>query len=366
MRILHVHSGNIFGGVERILIALAGHKKFSPEFSHSFALCFPGRLANELAEAGAEVFLLPKFRLTRPWELVRARASLRNLLTSHKFDLAIVHSAWSHIAFASVVAAAGLPLLFWLHTTAGNSLLEKLARLRFPTRVLSVSHAVNQTAPFLFPGIPSDIVYSPLALDEVAFAGADRNSTRSSLGATPDQVVLLQASRLEPWKGHVQLIEALIQLRENQNWTCWVAGDGDSEYQDRLRLKASPLAGRIKFLGPRNDILDLLMSADIYCQPNLEGEGFSIAFMEASYASLPIITSAIGGATEIVDSETGILLPRGDVPKLAQALQRLIENRELRQQLGSNARKRVLQLCNPGRQFRELERVFHKTIASHV
>jgi glycosyltransferase involved in cell wall biosynthesis len=108
---------------------------------------------------------------------------------------------------------------------------------------------------------------------------------------------------------------------------------------------------------------NLLVAADIYCQPNLEGEGFSIAFMEAFYAGLPIVTSAIGGALEIVDETCGVLLPPGNRQQLGEALQRLIGNESLRRQFGAAGRERVLQLCDPERQFSALEKVFRETAA---
>jgi glycosyltransferase involved in cell wall biosynthesis len=370
MRILHVHSGNLFGGVERILIALARHKKISSEFEHAYALCFPGRLADELSESGAEVFSLPSLRLSRPWEIARTHFALRKLLSKIEVDLAIVHSAWSQIAFTRVIQGAGIPLLFWLHTKAtGQALIEKLARLRFPNRVLSVSHAVNESAHLLFPGVPSSVVHSPLALDEAAFASANRTATRCSLGASPEQVVIFQASRLEPWKGHRELLQALYQLREIPNWVCWIAGgaanQSESDYLNSLKEQARPLGERVNFLGVRDDVPHLLSAADIYCQPNLEGEGFSIAFMEAFFAGLPIVTSAIGGAVEIVDASSGFLLPPGDTRSLSKTLELLIRDCELRRELGANGRARVLELCASERQFRELERVFKET-ACHV
>lgn len=371
MRILHVHSGNIFGGVERILLALADHKKHSPQFEHLFALCFPDRLAAELRALSADVHFLPEVHLSRFWEILQARCALGKLLTKIKPDLAVVHSTWSHSAFAPVIHGAGIPLLFWLHTKAtGRAPLEKWAQLHFPTRVLSVSHAVDSTAHLLFPGVPSSVVHSPLALDAAAFKRANRELTRAALGAKPENVVILQASRLEPWKGHRQLIAALRLLRDNPRWVCWIAGGASTSdeinYLSEIRLEASELGSRVHFLGSRSDIPELLTAADIYCQPNLEGEGFSIAFMEAFFANLPIVTSALGGATEIVDSASGFLLQPGDIHVLARSLQTLIENESLRRQLGATGRRRVMERCDPTKQFRELESVFLKTVASHV
>lgn len=369
MRILHVHSGNIFGGVERILIALAGHGKYAPAMDHSFALCFKDRLASELANAGAAVHFLPEFRLAKPWQLLRARAQLKRLLREFPWDLAIVHSAWAHIAFAAVLKAAGLPLLFWLHTRAGGgSALERGAQLHFPDAVISVSQHVNQSAGQMFPGVPAEVIYSPLALDGGAFARARRPEIRSRLGARDTDVVILQASRLEPWKGHRSLLAALEPLSGVPDWVCWIAGGGEEDYANELRarVRISGLENRIRFLGPRHDIPDLLTAADIYCQANSEGEGFSIAFMEAAYASLPIVTTRIGGAVEIVDDRSGILVPPGGNRALESALLRLIQSVSLRKDLGENARKRVLAQCDPARQFQALEAVFAKTIAAHA
>jgi hypothetical protein len=184
--------------VERIMIALTRHREFSPDFEHSFALCFPGRLSRELAERGADVHLLPSVRLSRPWEVLRARAALKMLLAKLCVDVAVVHSAWSQIVFAKVIQSAGIPLLFYLVTDAnGRTIVERFAQMRFPHHILSISRAVDATAHRLFPGVPSSVVYSPLALDEAAFANANRAEVRRTLGVKDGEVVILQASRLE-------------------------------------------------------------------------------------------------------------------------------------------------------------------------
>ncbi len=372
MRTLHVHSGNIFGGVERILIALAGHGQFNSAVEHQFALCFEGRLAEELRNTGAAVHRLPETRLSNPLQLCRARAQLRALLNRLKCDLAIVHSAWSLVAFGGVLRAAGLPLLFWLHTkTKADSLIERAAQLRFPDAIISVSHSVGETAAHLFPGVPNDVLYSPLALDAKAFSTVDRAALRRSLGASETDAIILQASRMEAWKGHRELLAALAMLSDVNGWQCWIAGGSESaeeiSYANEIHAlaRALGLQNRVHFLGRRSDIPALLTAADIYAQANTQGEGFSIAFMEAAYAGLPIITTALGGALEIVDARTGIPVRARDPKAFATGLRTLIENSELRRALGNGARTRVLNQCDPRRQFAALEKVFAQTVAHH-
>ena len=246
MRILHVHSGNIFGGVERILIALAGHRRVSNQVEHSFALAFHGRLEDSLSAAGTPVFSIPAFQFSKPWQLLRTRFSLKKLLRAHRFDLAIVHSAWSHLAFSGVLQRENLPILFWLHTAAkGDSLLERAAQLRPPSRIISVSAAADASASNLFPGVPSDVVHSPLALDEHAFTAANRDLTRAQLGAAPDEVIIVQASRMEAWKGHAILLRALARLPKNARWKCWFAGGAERPdeiaYLDELKMQTGAL-----------------------------------------------------------------------------------------------------------------------------
>lgn len=361
MRILHVHSGNIFGGVERIMIALAGHKRFSPGIEHEFALCAQDQLARELEAAGARVHSLPKLRLSRPWQVTTARRALSALLRSIKFDLAIVHSIWSHCAFWPALKSAGLPLIFWLHSAApGPGLLEWWARKNPPRRIISVGYWVDQSAKRLFPNATSRVIYTPLPVDLSVFSGAARDQTRRELGAERDAVVILQASRMESWKGHRQLIEALGLIKDDPRWTCWIAGESAE-----LSALASDrgIGNRVRFLGHRTDVPRLLEAADVYCQPNTEPEGFSIAFLEAACAELPIVTTDFPTAVELLGDSAETLCPPGDVPLLATTLGRLIADPDARHRLGAQAQERALRLCNPSTQFKELETFFNEAAA---
>jgi glycosyltransferase involved in cell wall biosynthesis len=100
------------------------------------------------------------------------------------------------------------------------------------------------------------------------------------------------------------------------------------------------------------DVARLLAAADIHCQPNTGPEPFGITFIEALYAGLPVVTTAIGGALEIVDGSCGIMIELNDPAALAEALGRLIEDRELRTRLGAAGPARATALCEPRAQLR--------------
>jgi glycosyltransferase involved in cell wall biosynthesis len=117
------------------------------------------------------------------------------------------------------------------------------------------------------------------------------------------------------------------------------------------------LDGRVRFLGERSDVPDLLGAADIFLQANSGPEGLGMVFMEALAARLPVVTMHLGGAPELIDDQCGILAPPGDVAAVADALDRLIQDRALRQQMGDAGRQRVMQQCDPAEHFRKLAEV---------
>src|SRR5947209_3442579 len=86
-RVMHVNSGNLFGGVETILVTLARSRASFPAMEPHYALCHEGRLSRELLAAGAPVHILSEVRISRPWTVRRARRRLRDLLKKEHFDL---------------------------------------------------------------------------------------------------------------------------------------------------------------------------------------------------------------------------------------------------------------------------------------
>ena len=176
----------------------------------------------------------------------------------------------------------------------------------------------------------------------------------------PRTAVILMASRFERVEGPLTLLEAAAELRGD--WTIWMAGGVQRTNEEPLAqelrafVRARGLEDRVRFLGERRDVPRLLRGADILCQPNLAPEPFGIMFVEALYAGLPVVTSDIGGAREIVTPKCGVLLPPGDVAALRAALQMLVDDPDRRQALGAAGPARATLLCDPATQIQRLER----------
>jgi glycosyltransferase involved in cell wall biosynthesis len=109
------------------------------------------------------------------------------------------------------------------------------------------------------------------------------------------------------------------------------------------------LDGRVRFLGHRTDVSSVLAAADICCQPNEGAEPFGLSFVEALAAGLPVVTTRLGAAPEIVDDTCGILVEPGSAAALGDALHRLITCAEDRRSMAAAAMDRARLFCDlPG------------------
>ena len=362
LRVLHVNCGNLYGGVETILVTLARLRNLCPAMEPCFALCEEGRLSQELISAGVPVYMLGKVRISRPWTVWRGRRRMRELLGREGFDLVICHMPWSLAVFGKAVRSTELKLGFWAHAFHnGRNWLERLARRTTPDFAVANSAFTEAGLANLFPGVPSGVVYPPVALIRSTEATQWRLRVRDQQQVSDDTVVIIQVSRLEPCKGHFLHLEALAQLKHlSTPWVCWIVGGAqrpeEKEYLRRLQYTAAALgiAGRFQSLGQRADVPQLLAAADIFCQPNETPDSFGISFVEALWAGRPVITTAMGGAKEIIDDSCGLLLEPGNPVLLAASLQRLIEFPELRASLGRGGAARALKLCDPATQMTTL------------
>lgn len=362
MRVVHVASGRLFGGIEQILLTMARSRGVAPDVDVSFAVAAPGRLEEGLRASGVEVVMLGDVRLSRPVSVVRARSRLGRFLQLRSGDLMVCHAPWSFALFASTAARRGIQVAFWQHDHAsGRSLVERWCRRIQANLVICNSEWTSRTARVLQPRAPLVVLHPPVMLSDCPSVG--REETRRALHADPNDVVILSASRLEPWKGHLNVLRALGYLSSVPNWTLWIAGGAERpherEYEGTLRREVTRLglSGRVSFLGERRDIPNLLTAADIFCQFNESPEPFGIVFAEALLSGIPVVAANAGGVPEIVSENCGRLVPPGDVAALTVALQQLILDQRLRSTLGAAGPAHASARCDPGNVLPTLARV---------
>jgi glycosyltransferase involved in cell wall biosynthesis len=175
---------------------------------------------------------------------------------------------------------------------------------------------------------------------------------------------------MNAWKGHKELLDALSLMKHIPNWVMWIIGGpqkaSEELYFENLITVAKDygISDRVMFLGQQKNVPQFLAAADVYCQANTGSEGFSLSFTEAFTAGLPIVTTDIGSAQEIVDPRVGILTPVGDKEALATALISLTENSELRRSMSRNTRAWIKGLSDTNQQICLLRETLAKVCKS--
>jgi glycosyltransferase involved in cell wall biosynthesis len=360
MRLLHLYSGNLYGGIERVLATFAAARV--PGIEQQFTLFFDGRLARELRDMGAALSILGRASLSQPWTIVHARHALARELERERPDVVLAHSPWVLAVAGRAIPASGARSALWLHNPPTAAVWpDSWALRRYAGTVIANSLYTARAAASSV--AIAGWVYPPVPPPSHSL-GPARADTRSQLGASTGDVVILQASRIEPWKGLREHLAALAKLTDLPGWVLWIAGApqrrSERSYFETLRVDATTygIADRVRFLGHRTDVAELMAAADIYCQPNVEPEPFGVALVEAMWASRPLVTTTAGGlADEIAGNggpATGLVLPAGDEPALVEALRELVLSPELRAELGGAGPPTAARLCEPSRQLQRL------------
>src|SRR5258708_11024204 len=133
MRVLHIFSGNMYGGVERMLQTLAECKSYCPEMESQFAYCFEGKLSVELRRQGETLYHLGEARARWLPSVWRVRKKLRQLLAKQNFDCVVTHSPWGQAIFGPRVQKTGTLNILCLHDhPTAKHWVERLARVLPP------------------------------------------------------------------------------------------------------------------------------------------------------------------------------------------------------------------------------------------
>ncbi len=175
-----------------------------------------------------------------------------------------------------------------------------------------------------------------------------RARIRAELGVPEDRVVVAVVSRLVRHKGHPELLAAMRDVDAE----LWVVGErlaSDHGVDLEPYFAQSGLGPGLRRLGYREDIAALLTAADIFALPS-HFEGLPMSVIEAMLCGLPIVATDIRGPREqVIDGQTGFLVPPMRVPELAVALQTLASDAGMRARMGAASRARALDLYDEGR-----------------
>lgn len=322
-------------------------------------VCADGDLVDAVRAEGFRVETAPLVRSINPVRNMRSGIALRKLFACEKFDLVHVHTPAAAFVGRLAAAQAGVPRI--VYTAHGFYFHENMP---FPKRqahiaaewlagrathtLFTQSEEDAATARLLHLCRTGDISAIGNGSDPDVFRPADdcltRARLRAEIGTPEDRVVVLMTGRLVAEKGYRELIAAMRDV-DAELWAVGARLESDhaSGIEDVINSIAgdAALAGRIRFLGYRQDMPDLMRAADIFTLPS-HREGMPRSIIEAMLTGLPVVATDIRGSREeVVDGETGLLVPVKAPAALARALQSLTADPARRTRMGDAGLERA-------------------------
>jgi glycosyltransferase involved in cell wall biosynthesis len=284
----------------------------------------------------------------------RSRHEIASLLRELKIDLLHTHGGVAGLHGRSAARLAGTPAL--IHTLHGihylhyrNPLLRRLYVLlerrysRFTDRLVLVCQSDLRRARSykLAPEGKMTVILNGLDVRSLAETAVLARS-RDELGWPPGRPIVGTIARLHRQKGVIHLLRAGRRILEAvPESRIVVVGDGPQS--DRMKREAQRLGlgERCLFLGARKDATALLALFDVFVLPSL-WEGLPFVLVEAAALGKPIVATAVDGVPEILeDGRTGLLVPPGDSEALANAVIRLLREKDEAGRLAERARSLV-------------------------
>jgi len=313
---------------------------------------------SELQQSGVIYRKVPHLiRDIRVLKDIKALMEMRRILKEIQPDLLAVHSSKAGLLGRLAGWSLGIPTIFTAHGWAFTegvphkkrifySLLEKIAGI-VSAGIITVSNYDCQLA------IQNKII-SPEKI-KVIHNGVLDITKLKQVSQNKKQIQLIMIARFAEPKNHQVLVEVLSRL-DTQDWNIRFVGEGPLKKEIELEVKEKNLSNKVIFLGNRDDIPEMLACSQIFILTS-DWEGLPLSIIEAMRSGLPVIASNVGGVEELVqDGKTGFLIEKGNKKELMEKIKFLMENAELRNEMGLSGRKRYIEHFT-------FEKMAHETLA---
>ncbi len=356
--VIHLVTSLDFGGVEKHMEVIAGHLDRA-RMRHVFvALGSGGAVERRLMAMGADVRCLGKAT-----KIPSLSAIVSLLALFLRMRPGVVHAHGAEANFHGLLAAwlarvpvriaeeIGIPT----HSAKGKFVFRQIYRVA--DRVVGISQSVTDwlVSSGEVPLAKAVRVYNPVELPSVGPSLVGRNNV-FRIGFV---------GRLEPVKNPLALLKAFeILVSRGISAELWFVGDGSQRGQLQSIISQKGYENIVKLWGYQTDPVELVRQCDIYVQPSVS-EGFGLALVEAMGCGVPVISTSVGGAPEIVaHGKTGWLLPEANAESIAGALEEAVHTgRDRLSEMGRSAQDAVGGRFDPRQYIEEVELIYSGTLS---
>ena len=360
MKILFLDQSGNLGGAELCLLDLAKSYKDSCLVS----LLVDGSFREALEQHQIPVRVLSNKQLeirkdSNFWQSIQNTQLLLLLIAkvvklSGDRDLIYANTQKALVVGAIASLLTGKPLVYHLHDILSSEHFSQTNRrlaISLANRVaaLIIANSKATKTAFVEAGGNSklvEVVYNGFDLEKYQHNYGDRITELKQELNLSGQYIIGHFSRLSPWKGQHILIEALTHCPQA---TAILVGDalfGEYEYVQQLHQQVEQLglSDRVLFLGFRSDVVELMSMCDLIVHTSTAPEPFGRVIVEAMLCGKPIVATAAGGATELIDrGHTGWLTPPGDVLKLAEIIEQCHRHSETTDKIARSGKISAIQ-----------------------
>lgn len=276
----------------------------------------------------------------------RARRELRSAIATLGPDVVHAHGLRAGIDSAVAAKGSGARVIVTVHNLVRPEVVgsvrasaykpaERLV-VKLADRILAVSRDIAATLSANSSddaGVEIEVLH--LGVESAQRTTRPREQVRRDLGLNEIGPLVVTASRLSAQKALDVMLEAMVRV----DATLVVAGEGPLQGELQARAGDLGIQDRVRFLGFRTDVADLIAAADVFCLSSV-WEGVPLAAMEAARLGTPIVATDVGGTGELVrDGISGRLVPPGDPAALAEAVEDVLSDPEKRKRFVAGARQ---------------------------
>lgn len=329
-----------------------------------FAYNEEGQLSKQMHELGIRSF---RIKMKNPFDL-RAAKNLAKICRQNKID--IIHAQYpreNYIAILSRIFYKKVKVIYTCHLTLKTNLLWKITNkiiIPHEEKILSVCNEGKRL--LVANGINEkkiDVIFNGIICEDKKQINSD---IRRELGIDDDTFVICTLARYHMEKGLDYFVKSIKKLEEktDKKFVALIAGDGELFGEIKSLIEELDLKDKILQLGYRNDSENILYGSDIFVNSAKCYEALSFAILEALGAGLPVVATNVGGNPEIINSKTdcGYIVEYGNEEEMANAVLKLMEDKETYGRFCVNAKKAVREVFNLELLLEDIYKEYEKAV----